>query len=145
MYYIGIDWGLKRTGLAIADNELKIATVLPEVLTVNLVNEIERLKKELGEIVVVFGGLGIWKGGEVNKKFRNSKESEDKKRSRENEKEEIMKKIGNLKIKVVVAEEMFTTKMAQQNLLESGKKMVSKKDNSEAAKIILQSWLDIIT
>ncbi len=50
-----------------------------------------------------------------------------------------IKKIGR---EVFLAEEMLSTKMAQQNLLEGGRKMVSKKDNGESAKIILQGWLD---
>ena len=34
------------------------------------------------------------------------------------------------------------TKMAQQNLIERGMKNVSKYDDEEAARIILQEWLD---
>jgi len=37
---------------------------------------------------------------------------------------------------------MFSTKMAQANLLEKGMKNVGKFDDQESAKIILQSWLD---
>jgi len=38
--------------------------------------------------------------------------------------------------------EMFTTKMAQANLIERGEKGVSQHDDEEAARIILQEWLD---
>jgi RNase H-fold protein (predicted Holliday junction resolvase) len=37
---------------------------------------------------------------------------------------------------------MFTTKMAQFNLRERGMKHVSKHDDVEAARIILQAWLE---
>jgi len=38
--------------------------------------------------------------------------------------------------------EMFTTKIAQANLMEKGIKSIKKYDDMEAARIILQSWLD---
>lgn len=131
MYYIGIDWGKNKTGLAIADNELKIATVLPEVKTVDLVMRIEELRDEYEEIEVIFGNLG------QAIQFDTSDDNKIK-----IAKEKIIQAIKSLKIKVREAEEMLSTKMAQQNLLASGKKMVSKQDNSESAKIILQGWLD---
>jgi RNase H-fold protein (predicted Holliday junction resolvase) len=37
---------------------------------------------------------------------------------------------------------MFTTKMAQENIKKRGEKNISKMDDQEAARIILQSWLD---
>ena len=131
MYYIGIDWGKNKTGLAIADNELKIATVLPEVKTVDLVTRIKELRDEYKEIEIIFGNLG------QAIQFDTSDDNKIK-----IAKEKIIQAIKNLKIKVREAEEMLSTKMAQQNLLASGKKMVSKQDNSESAKIILQGWLD---
>jgi putative transcription antitermination factor YqgF len=132
MYYIGIDWGQNKTGLAIADNELKIATVLPEVKTADLITQIQNLKKEYKEIKIIFGYLG------QAAQFNTSQDKEIKR-----SKKIFLEKIKNLEIKVIKAEEMLSTKMAQQNILASGKKMVSKKDNSESAKIILQGWLDI--
>jgi RNase H-fold protein (predicted Holliday junction resolvase) len=36
---------------------------------------------------------------------------------------------------------MFTTKMAQANLIERGTKQVSKHDDEEEARIILEQWL----
>ena len=45
-------------------------------------------------------------------------------------------------IAIAYQDEMFTTKMAQHNLIERGMKNVSKHDDEEAARIILQEWLD---
>jgi len=132
MNYIGIDWGQNKTGLAIADDELIIATVLPEVKTIDLIVRIQDLKKEYKEIKIIFGHLG------QATQFNTSRDKEIKRA-----KQKILEKIKNLKIEVIKAEEMLSTKMAQQNILASGKKMASKKDNSESAKIILQGWLDI--
>jgi RNase H-fold protein (predicted Holliday junction resolvase) len=130
-YYLGVDWGLKTTGLAIADSELKIATVLPEVKTEGLIARIKELQKEYKNLTVVFGVL------EQAEKFTNRNNH-----SLQVKKNEILQAIKAGVEEVVVSEEMLTTKIAQQNLLASGKKNVSKKDNSESAKIILQSWLD---
>ena len=129
-YFLGIDWGLNKTGLAIADDELRIATVLSEVETVNLIGEIEEVQKEYDFSKIIFGGL------ELDEQFGGD-ESEVR-----SKKGECLDKLDELGIKVEIAEEMLSTKMAQQNLLEGGKKMVSKQDNGEAAKIILQGWLD---
>jgi putative transcription antitermination factor YqgF len=49
---------------------------------------------------------------------------------------------NNLKIEVFYQNEMFTTKMAQANLIEKGVKGIKKYDDEEAARIILQEWLD---
>ena len=45
-------------------------------------------------------------------------------------------------IRIEFQNEMFTTKMAQDNLIERGMKGVQARDDEEAARIILQSWLD---
>ncbi len=131
MYYIGIDWGLNRTGLAIADDELKIATVLGEVETNNLIEKIKELQLEYDFSKVVFGDLSQ-SGQFAGKEDDIIKEQKNK----------LLTKIKDLGVEVILAEEMLSTKMAQQNLLERGQKMVSKKDNGESAKIILQGWLD---
>ena len=131
MYYLGIDWGLNKTGLAMADDELKIATVLGEVPTENLIEKIKELQTEYGSLQIVFGNLNQAEQfiGEKNDAVQEQKN-------------ELLTEIKKMGVEVVLAEEMLSTKMAQQNLLESGKKMVSKKDNGESAKIILQGWLD---
>ena len=131
-YYLGIDWGLNKTGLAIADDELKIATTLPETLTEQVIFEIEKLRAKYVDMAVVFGNLN------------QAEQFAESNIEMQEQKNKLLKKIKSLGIKVFLAEEMLTTKMAQQNLLESGKKMVSKQDNSEAAKIILQGWLDSV-
>jgi putative Holliday junction resolvase len=131
VYYIGIDWGLNKTGLAIADNELRIATVFGEVETGKLVGEIKKIQGEYGDVEVVFGGL------QFTENFDSTND-----REMDIEKEKCLEEIKALNIKIEIAEEMLSTKMAQQNLLESGRKKVSKQDNGESAKIILQGWLD---
>ncbi len=131
MYYIGIDWGLNKTGLAVADDELKIATVLGEVETNDLIEKIKELQLEYDFSKIVFGNLS------QSEQFAGKENNIIKE-----QKNKLLIKIKDLGVKVILAEEMLSTKMAQQNLLESGRKMVSKRDNGESAKIILQGWLD---
>ena len=45
-------------------------------------------------------------------------------------------------IQIEYQNEMFTTKMAQSNLIEGGKKNIKDLDDEESARIILQEWLD---
>ncbi len=131
MYYIGIDWGINKTGLAIADDELRIATVLGEVKTIELMEKIKELQEEYDDVEIVFGGL----------QFADDFDSTNDKKI-DIKKEKCLEELKILNVKIEIAEEMLSTKMAQQNLLESGKKRVSKQDNGESAKIILQGWLD---
>jgi RNase H-fold protein (predicted Holliday junction resolvase) len=45
-------------------------------------------------------------------------------------------------IRIAYQDEMFTTKMAQANLIERGERHVGRHDDAEAARIILQSYMD---
>ncbi|MFO7807086.1 MAG: RuvX/YqgF family protein [Candidatus Moraniibacteriota bacterium] len=121
MYYIGIDWGAKDCGLAWADEETKIATAYKQIDKEELLNEISKVKDEFGISRVIFGV--------------NSEKDKHKRKK-------ILSEIKNLNLKVEFENEAFSTLLAQVNLIESKKKMVSKFDDAEAARIILQSWLD---
>jgi len=123
---LGLDFGEAKIGVAIADEETKIAFAFD-----TLANDREFLKN-LKEIVgcenvktIVIGVPTFKANNEIHaaKKFG--------------------KRIAQaLKIKVEYEEEMFTTKMAQDNIKKRGKKNIAKSDDQEAARIILQSWLD---
>lgn len=89
------------------------------------------MQAEYGDLQIIFGYL--------NQSEQFAGEESDGIKEQKNK---LLTKIKNLGVKIILAEEMLSTKMAQQNLLESGRKMVSKKDNGESAKIILQGWLD---
>ncbi|MFA5993600.1 MAG: Holliday junction resolvase RuvX [Parcubacteria group bacterium] len=125
--YLGLDYGAAKVGLAIADSEVRIAFAYSTID--NDKNFVDVLGKivELEEIdKIVMGKLGL--AGNSQKSF---------------EAEEIGEKIRKeLEMDIVYQEEMFSTKMAQSNLKEKGIKKIKKWDNQEAAKIILQGWLD---
>ena len=124
---LGIDFGRAKVGLAMADAETKMAFAL------KILDNDKNLIQKLGKII---------DENEVDKivigtpKYGKGKTIEDEARSFGKMME---KEFG---VEVFFEEEMFTTKMAQANLIEKGMKGVGKLDDSEAARIILQGWLD---
>lgn len=131
-HYLGMDFGTAKVGLALADVEMEMAFVYQD-----LAND-KKMFEKLAKIVekenikkIIIGKSGkLAESGAVQKSFNI---------------EEIGKKIETeLKVSVAYQNEMFTTKMAQDNLKEAGVKNIQKYDDQEAARIILQSWLDKI-
>ncbi len=124
---LGIDYGKSKIGLAIADQETQMAFAFD-----TLKNDKEFLKK-LKEIVSCENVKTIVMGMTKHVKDEQSvKEKLDFAK--------IIKK--ETEITVVFHEEMFTTKMAHDNIKMRGGKNIAKTDDQEAARIILQSWLD---
>ena len=122
---MAIDFGKAKIGLAMADSETKIAFGY-DTLDNNryLLDKIMEIIQKEDVRKVIIGKLGQWK--DVNNK--------------EVEKlaEELKNKTG---VEIEFHEEMFTTKMAQDNLKEVGAKDIKKLDNQEAARVILESWI----
>lgn len=126
---MGIDFGTSKIGLALADTETKMAYAYK-----TLRNDKDLLQKIL-EIIAqesvskVIIGIPAYINKEeviyIGERFGK-----------------IINKAAG--IEVEYQNEMFTTKMAQANLIEKGMKGVKKYDDQEAARIILQSWLDKI-
>lgn len=126
--FLGIDWGAVDVGIAVADPETRIA------LTCTTLRNDEQLLQRIAEIIERedIGTVVIGIPSHVN---RVAVEYEGE-------------KLGKLlaaflpELRIAYQDEMFTTKMAQHNLIERGMKNVSKHDDEEAARIILQEWLD---
>lgn len=125
---LGVDYGQAKIGLAIADSETKIATRLK-----TLENN-KRLFEELAEIIkenevktVVIGVPNYVNSDDV-----------------EYPSEDFGHTLKNLipDVEIQFANEMFTTKIAQANLIAKGMRGVKGHDHEEAARIILQGWLD---
>ena len=126
-HYLGIDFGKAKVGLALADEETKIAFTYDiykndSELFRKLISLIE--EKNINKIVI---GIPLHIN---NEKARLEIEKLG----------EMLEKKSNAK--VFYQNEMFTTKMAQANLIERGDKEVGKEDDKESARIILQEWLD---
>lgn len=126
-HYLGIDYGATDMGLAIADSETRIASALGVVKNdKNLIQKIAEIAAENGISQIIIGVPSY-----IN---RDNIEYGGEKLGGILEKQ--------LKVKVDYQNEMFTTKMAQANLIEKGVKGIKKHDDEEAARIILQDWLD---
>lgn len=129
---IAIDFGLKRTGIAVSDELRLIASPLTTVATDDLVQFLENIiKTEKFETAVV--GLP--------KKLNNTEGDIEP---------EIQIFIQNISqklpdLKIVRIDERFTSKMAFQSLLQSGVKKKKRQEKSQidaiSAAIILQSYL----
>ncbi len=127
-HILGIDFGTAKVGLALADLETKIAFAYitlknDENFLKNLTRIIE--KESVGKIII--GSPGYLKQDKKEKPAEIFGLLIEKKFS---------------EVSVEYQDEMFTTKMAQDNLIEKGMKRVGKIDDAESARIILQSWLD---
>ena len=125
--YLGIDFGRAKVGLALADSETKMA------FAYKILKNDKNLKENLAEIIkkenvgkAVIGIPSYQNGETIEKETRQLGEFLQ----------------NSLKIEVFYQNEMFTSKMAQANLKEAGFKNISKTDDQESARIILQEWLD---
>jgi putative Holliday junction resolvase len=131
-HYLGVDFGKAKIGLAVADSETKMAFgygILKndKKLIDNLKNIIE--KKGIGKIIV-----GISSGPTA----RPQRDADGPRV----ETQDFASLLAKLNIPVEFQNEMFSTLEAERNLIEKGAKKIKRFDDQEAARIILQSWLD---
>ena len=126
-HYLGLDFGKAKIGLAIADNETRMAFAFSTLK--NDKNFLQKLKEIVENENIKAIVIGI---------TRHEKDQQSAEEKMEFAKM-VKKETG---LVPVFQEEMFTTKMATENLKQSGQKNIAAKDDQEAARIILQSWLD---
>lgn len=149
--YLGIDWGYASVGIALAHMETGVA------LAYDTLDNTQGLLAKLGEIIareevgtVIIGiparnampasnasrSTAGWRSAAGGPGYKTRGETEY-------EGERLGKSLeGTYHVAVVYQDEMFTSKMAQANLIERGEKHVGKHDDAEAARIILQSYMD---
>ena len=124
---LGIDFGKAKIGLALADSETRMAFAFDTLPNdKDFFNKLRNIiqDRDVKEIVV-----GI------------TKHENDLKSAQE--KDEFVKMIEKeTGIVPALQDEMFTTKMAQANIKQRGGRNIASKDDQEAARIILQEWLD---
>jgi len=130
---LAIDFGMKRTGIAVTDPLQIIATPLQTVPTIELMKFLsDYFRKENVETIVI-----------GDPKNLDGTSSEIKSEIDQFEKE--LKKNFPEK-KIVLVDERFTSKMAQQSLIASGMKKKDRRDKSlldkVSAALILQHYLD---
>ncbi len=125
--FLGLDFGRSKIGLAIADGETRMAFAFD-----TLRNDKDFYVK-LAEIISQKNIVKIIIGATRHDKDLDGNE----------EKIIFGKEIENrYKVQVEFFDEMFSTKMAHENLKLRGGKNIAQFDDQEAARIILQGWLD---
>lgn len=117
-HYLGVDFGKAKIGLAVADSETRIA------FSYGVLKNDKKLLQKLQEIVeknniskIIIGMTGV-------------------------ETRHGVSLLEKLNIPIEFQNEMFSTLEAERNLKERGAKKIKRFDDQEAARIILQSWLD---
>lgn len=125
--YLGIDWGTRDVGIALAHAETRVA--IPLSTEENNAGLLARVKALI--VAEAIGTVVIGVPSHIN---RNEVVYPGEVLG-----QSIIETTG---VRVVYQDEMFTTKLAQQNLIQRGERHVHKKDDAEAARIILQEWLD---
>lgn len=130
---IAIDYGLKRTGLAVSDPLQIIATPLETVPTTDLLSFLSRYvqKETVDEFVVGMPKTLLNEDSQIAPAVRNFVE-------------ELRKKIPDKPIHL--ADERFTSRMAQRAMIEGGMKKKDRqiKGNVDkiSATIILQTFME---
>ncbi|PID52642.1 MAG: Holliday junction resolvase RuvX [Candidatus Moraniibacteriota bacterium] len=124
---LGIDWGKKKIGLAIAHEDMAIATAYDTIENTRDVFDIIKEVVREHEVHTIVVGRSEHSGHHDNVEVIN----------------QFAQKCQALcGVPVVFAQEMFSTREAQSNLIAAGKKGISQKDDAESARIILQQYLD---
>jgi putative Holliday junction resolvase len=127
---LGVDYGTKRVGLAISDSLGITARPLSVVPRSAVVEEVVNLVKahDVGTIVV---GLPTGLGGDEGMSASEARKLAD----------ELGTAAG---VEVILVDERYTSRMAEDALLESGMKRRKRRESVDkvAAAIILQDYLD---
>ncbi len=127
---LGVDYGTKRVGLAISDSLGMVATPLTVLERRSAVDDIVKLvqDRDVGTIVV---GLPTGLDGTEGQSARDARSLGD----------ELKRQTG---VEIVFRDERFTSRMAENALLESGMRRRDRRNTVDkvAASIILQDYLD---
>lgn len=121
MKYLGVDFGLKRIGLAVSEGEL--ASPLKIIEGANFSDLLEKIKKEAEGFDKVVIGLPEGKMGELVKK--------------------VIRNLKSFSLDVIAVDETLSSQNATKQMIKlnvSKKKRAS--NDSFAAAIILQNYLD---
>lgn len=125
--YIGIDYGARRVGLAVANDEARMAAPLATVAP----GEVLRIIKLEGPFTAIVVGLPrSLDGRETAQTIAVRRFAEDH--------------LEKLATDVVFQDEAGTSGVAEERLRESGRKYVREDIDAEAAAIILQDYLDTL-
>ena len=132
-FYLGIDYGMRKTGIAIAQKVTKISRPL-KIIYHNYIDEIDKLidEWEIDKIIVGFPNSDHKKEGRIHMEIRNFVDA--------------LKKKINPTINVILYDERYSSELAKDSFAEMRNVGFSKKKDSDyddiSASIILQSWIN---
>ncbi|MFA6171046.1 MAG: Holliday junction resolvase RuvX [Patescibacteria group bacterium] len=121
MRYLGIDWGKKRIGLAMADSETKMA--IPFRVVKNADEVIETVKEEQIEKIII--GLPLTLSGQNGETAK-----------------EAVKFADELKKKTAVTIEVIDERLSSREADALMKKNIGQERDAVSAMLILQNYLD---
>jgi len=125
MKYLGVDWGLKKIGLAVSEGD--IASPLGVLEIKSLKDGVEKIIKVCKKEEIHLAVLGK-PGGNIGKKVEKAVK--------------ILKKSG---LKIETADETLSTQKAKTAMIGLGfSQKARREDNAMAAAIILQDYLDTL-
>ncbi|TXH00884.1 MAG: Holliday junction resolvase RuvX [Candidatus Moraniibacteriota bacterium] len=125
--FLGIDWGKRKVGLAIASSETAVAVAYATI------ENNDTLFEKLNHIITT-EEIHVVVIGDPQHQYREAEQGKLIK--------SFSEKVRQLGVQVVFSNEIFTSQLAQKSLLALGHRHVTKQDDAEAAKILLQGWLD---
>ncbi|MDD2822691.1 MAG: Holliday junction resolvase RuvX [Candidatus Daviesbacteria bacterium] len=123
MRYLGVDWGLKKIGIAVSEGELAtpLKTLNVKSLDDAIAQVVECVEDEIADLIIL--GQPEGEMGEIVKK--------------------VAKRLKGEGFDVKLTDETLSTQDAKSLLIEMGLgKKDRKEDNATAAAIILQRYLD---
>ena len=123
--YLGIDYGAARVGLAVADDEVRLARPHATVAPVDLV---ETIRRDGPFDVLVVGLPRNLDGAETPQTLAVRRFAADR--------------LEGLTAELAFQDEAGTSSIARERLEASGKKFKPEQIDAEAAAIILQDYLD---
>ena len=130
MKILSVDYGEKRIGLAVCDESETLASRFLTLENKSLKKSVEEIKKIISEENIKKIVVGVPVG------FKGESEQTGKVR------EFIGELSKNIDLPIVEINEIFTSKIAEENLIKAGVKDIKKIIDQEAARIILESYLE---
>ena len=132
-FYLGIDYGIKKTGIAIAQRVTKESRPL-KIIYKDYINEIGKILEEwdIDKIVVGFPDHVSKKASKIQDEINNFVNT--------------LKKNINPSIEVILFDEQLSSELAKNDFAEMRNLGFTRKKNSDyddiSASIILQSWIN---
>ena len=127
MRYLGIDYGAKRIGLAVADDDARLARPLATVSPAELLS---RIQQEGPFDRIIVGLPRSLDGTDTPQTLAVRRFTDDH--------------LGDLPADLIFQDEAGTSSVAEDRLRESGKPYQAEQIDAEAAAIILQDYLDAL-